>query len=64
MFSNLIQTDEKTITVCSACLQASCWHGHFYCEEYKTAGTVEKTRKELEALGLENSSYWDDECVS
>lgn len=32
---------EKTITVCSACLQESCWKGEFYCDEYKTAGTVE-----------------------
>ena len=50
---------DETITVCSACLQASCWHGEFYCDEYRTAGTVEKTRAELEALGREHPSYWE-----
>jgi hypothetical protein len=48
----------ETITVCSACLQASCWQGIFYCDDYKTAGTVEKTRADLEALALESSDYW------
>lgn len=46
------------ITVCSECLQASCWQGIFYCDDYKTAGTVTKTRKELAKLGRENSDYW------
>lgn len=30
-----------TQTVCSACLTASCWNGSMYCEDYRTAGTVE-----------------------
>lgn len=29
------------VIVCSACGQESCWQGIFYCEEYKTAGTIE-----------------------
>jgi hypothetical protein len=33
----------KTIAVCDHCLRASCWLGLFYCEEYQTAGTIEKT---------------------
>jgi hypothetical protein len=49
---------ETTITVCSECLQASCWQGEFYCDSAKTAGTVEKTRAELEALALEHPDYW------
>ena len=49
----------ETVTVCSACLQASCWNGHFYCVDYQTAGTVEKTREELRALDLEHPSYWE-----
>jgi hypothetical protein len=49
---------QETITVCSACLQASCWQGIFFCEDYKRAGTVEKRREELEALALEHSDYW------
>jgi hypothetical protein len=46
------------VTVCDNCLQASCWQGEFYCDNYKTAGTTEKTRKELAKLALESSDYW------
>ena len=53
-----------TVTVCSACLQASCWQGLFYCDEYKTAGTVEKTIEELTALNLEHPSYWHSESMT
>jgi epoxyqueuosine reductase QueG len=49
---------ERTVTVCDACLQASCWQGHFYCDEYRTAGTKELTISELKKLGREHSSYW------
>lgn len=54
------------ITVCDKCLQASCWQGIFYCDDYKTAGTTQKTRKELAKLNRENSDYWrsDAELVS
>jgi len=52
----------ETVTVCSACLRASCWHGAFYCEEYQTAGTVEKTREELLKLNLESPHYWSMEA--
>ncbi len=51
--------DDRTVTVCGACLQASCWQGEFYCDDYKTAGTVEKTVAELRALNLEHPSYWE-----
>lgn len=46
------------ITVCDQCLQASCWQGIFYCDDYKAAGTVQKTRAELAALNREHPSYW------
>ncbi|MCG8417611.1 MAG: hypothetical protein MJE77_06660 [Proteobacteria bacterium] len=52
---------KATITVCSACLRASCWHGEFYCDEYKEAGTVEKSIEDLRALDLEHESYWTRE---
>lgn len=55
------QTSEKKVTVCSACLRASCWHGHFYCDEYKSAATVEKTVDELMALNREHWSYFHPE---
>ena len=51
------------IKVCDKCLQASCWQGEFYCDEYKTAGTVEKSIEELKKLNLENPSYWVEECI-
>jgi hypothetical protein len=52
--------DEKKVTVCDACLRACCWQGEFYCEDYKHAGTVEKTVAELRKLRLENEHYWRD----
>lgn len=51
----------ELVTVCDQCLQASCWQGEFYCQEYKTAGTTQMTRKELAKLGRENSDYWMSE---
>ena len=46
------------ITVCASCLQASCWQGVFMCQESLTAGTVEKTVDELQALKLEHPDWW------
>ncbi len=48
----------STVTVCDACLQASCWQGEFMCDNARSAGTVEKTIKELKELNLEHYSYW------
>lgn len=45
------------VTVCDACFQASCWQGIFYCAKYVEAGTVQKTRRELVALGREHICY-------
>ena len=53
--------DQRLVTVCSACLQATCWQGIFYCNDYQTAGTVDKTVAELRKLGLEHPSYWEKE---
>lgn len=50
----------ELITVCSYCLRASCWLGYFYCDEYKTAGTIEKPTSELKELKLESPDYWKD----
>ena len=52
--------DTDQITVCDACLQASCWMGHFYCDEYKDAGTTVKTVAELRQLDREHQSYWGE----
>lgn len=50
--------DTRLVTVCSRCLRASCWQGQFYCDDAKSAGTVEKTVAELEKVGREHASYW------
>jgi hypothetical protein len=47
----------EKITVCDKCLRASCWQGIFMCDESRLAGTVQKTKHELEKLNLEHSSY-------
>ena len=52
------------IIVCSSCLTASCWHGEFYCDEYKSAGTIKKTRSELDRLSLEHPSNYSDEKLA
>lgn len=57
------------ITVCGSCYHASCWQGIFYCDDYKTAGTVRKTRKELKKMAetgqcvAESSDYWSSEQI-
>lgn len=50
--------EQELITVCDSCLQASCWQGIFYCDYYKTAGIIQKTRAELRKLKREHPSYW------
>lgn len=51
--------DTRLVTVCSACFRASCWQGEFYCEEYRSAGTVDKTIAELRAgQHGESEHYW------
>lgn len=56
--------DDWTITVCDACLCLSCWHGLFFCEKYKTAGTKEITVGEARKLDRESPTYWTrDEAI-
>jgi len=52
------KTCETKITVCGACLRASCWQGVFYCDDYKKAGVVKLCVSALQALNYENPSYW------
>lgn len=53
-----LSPEDRLVTVCSECLQASCWHGEFMCQKAVSAGTIEKPVRELRALGLEHPSYW------
>lgn len=45
------------ITVCDACLQASCWQCEFMCDDSRSAGTVQMKRSDLEAKHLEHPSW-------
>ncbi len=59
--TNTVHTPEwldAKITVCDKCLQASCWQGLFYCNDYRTAGVRQMARRELLELKLENPDYW------
>lgn len=49
---------DRPITVCSNCLQASCWLGIFMCHNARAAGIVEKTVRELRELKRESPHYW------
>ena len=49
---------ERLVTVCDACLQASCWQGEFMCQEAQGAGTVQKSVAELRLLNREHPDYW------
>ena len=51
--------ETDVVTVCSACLQASCWQGIFYCDNAKRAGTTTRTVAQLRRLNLEHPSYWE-----
>ena len=53
--------DNRLVTVCAACLQASCWLGEFYCQDYKTANVTKLTIRQLKALALEHPDYWKPE---
>ena len=50
--------ENAKVTVCDSCLMASCWQGIFMCEDARTAGTTEKTVKELRELGREHPDYF------
>ena len=57
------QTTDRMVTVCDKCLQASCWHGIFMCDEARYAGTVEKPVSELRRLKREHPSYYSVAAV-
>ncbi len=49
---------DPLITVCSACLMASCWNGLFMCDASHGAGTVQRRKSYLRELGREHPDYW------
>ena len=54
----LIGKEDTLITVCASCLNACCWQGLFYCDEAKTADTVQLPLSLLTAMNLEHKDYW------
>lgn len=54
---------DRVVTVCSVCLTATCWHGEFYCDNHRKAGTVEKTVGELRQINAEHPSHYSVEKV-
>jgi hypothetical protein len=53
--------DARMITVCSACLRASCWQGKLYCDRAKEAGTARMPARTLRKLLLEAPVYWESD---
>jgi len=53
--------DDVEITVCAKCLQASCWHGEFMCEEALESGITTKTVGELRKLKFKDPDNWEHE---
>lgn len=53
-----MREESRRVVVCGACFRASCWQGHFYCKEYKTAGTANVSVAWLRHKNLESSDYW------
>jgi hypothetical protein len=47
------------VTVCDACLRASCWQGTLFCDEALNAGTRLVDVKVLGELDLEHPEYWE-----
>lgn len=47
---------ERLVTVCAACLTASCWNAEFMCDQSDSAGTVQMPVGELLHLALEHPS--------
>jgi len=53
-----VTNPDRKVTVCAACLTASCWHGEFMCEASRTADVTTRTVRELRALGREHPSNY------
>ena len=55
--------DDYTVTVCAACLCASCWHGEFMCDAARSAGTTERRASELLAANREHSDHFSRDAI-
>ncbi len=62
--TKFVTPDDELVTVCAACLTASCWRGLLMCESELGEGVV-RTVAELDELGLEHPQNYrrlDVEC--
>ena len=50
--------EPESITVCSECERASCWHGEFMCEKSTGADIKQMSRTEWESRRLEHPDVW------
>ena len=57
--AQLNESAERLVVVCSKCRRASCWHGYFYCDEYKGSGVASIQVQVLARLKLEDPSWWE-----
>ena len=55
---------DRKVWVCASCLCASCWHGEFYCQQYRGSNIVEKTVRELDELSYEHPSHYSVETIN
>ena len=54
---------DRLITVCSACLRATCWHAEMHCGRHREAGVVTRTVGELQQINAEHPSRYSVEKV-
>jgi hypothetical protein len=52
--ADIAKHGDYLVTVCDACLRASCWHGYYRCDAWRSAGTVDRRASELLAIGAEH----------
>jgi len=55
---------DRLVTVCSACLRASCWQGKFLCTRAYDSDTttVQFPISKLRRLKLEHHRFWSRAC--
>lgn len=55
--------EKRLVQVCDNCGRACCWHGDFFCDEYKNAGLKLKTVKALNQSKLEHASHYSTDVM-
>lgn len=58
--ASILRDKQRLVTVCDACLKASCWRGLFLCDDYVHAGTIDLSVSTLREIGREDPGYWTE----